>query len=90
VNNSKINGLLQKLVERTTADNPDRLLDIVVTPSAGSHLDALLAHIENFGGQMTSSDEQAIHARVPAKHISALADSALISTVRPERVYRMQ
>ena len=83
---SKMNELLQKAVEKA-ADHT--LLDLVVTPSDGKAVPALIDHIKALGGQTKSNDAQAVYCQLPAKKVIELAGSALVSALRPERLHRM-
>jgi hypothetical protein len=88
MSDAKMTTLLRQTLERATAD-PDRPLDLVVTPAEPAAAEPLGRHIEALGGQAVRQQPEGIECRLPARQVKQLAESPLVSSVRPARVHRM-
>lgn len=81
--------LLSTVLAQVCDREPDREIDIVVTPSRGDRAEELVRLISDIGASYKMLDRSGIQCKLPANRVSELVDSDLVSRARLARLHHM-
>jgi hypothetical protein len=86
---AKMGRLLEATVKRQASEDPTSLVDLVITPHRQEDLHAVVQELQALGGRPTVVGPESISCQVPSGAVQRLAESELVSEIRPARIHKM-
>jgi hypothetical protein len=85
----KLGRLLEATVNRLASEDPASPVELVITPRRQEDLSAVIEELRSVEGRPTEIGPESVYCQVPAGQVQRLAESELVSTIRPARIHKM-
>jgi hypothetical protein len=86
---TKLGRLLEATAKRLASEDPAAPVDVVITPRRQEEMNAIIQELQAVGGRAIEVSPESVHCQVPSGQVQRLAESDLISEIRPARIHKM-
>ena len=85
----KLGRLLEATLKKLASEDPSAPVDLIIRPHQQEELSALVEEIKSVGGKSIEVGPESVYCQVPSYQVQQLAESELVSEIRPARIHKM-